>query len=341
MKITSGIKSRPQKVCLYGPEGVGKTLLAADLPSPIFIDAEGGTDHIDVSRVEVHAMSEIREAVQWLKREKHEFRTVVLDTIDWVEKRLIAELCASYKVDSIEKIDGGYGKGYTILEEQMMQFLGELDSLRKKGMNIVLLAHSQVKKHEDPELGSAYDRYILKLEKKTSSLIKEWVDALLFYRFKTVTAERDTSSHRGIAKGREIATNRAAAFDAKNRHNLPDRITVADNAPHPAAGLDAIFKMEETATPVVVAPVVTKGKETAAIIGAVVGAEPDDDDIPGIPKSPTDADKINALIADAGGQEALDSFLAANPTMEWDDAMKKKALKNPSGFISAVRGVAA
>lgn len=340
MKITSGIKSRPQKVCIYGPEGVGKTRLAADLPSPIFIDAEGGTDHIDVSRVEVHTMGEIREAVQFLKREKHEFRTVVLDTVDWVEKRLIVEVCASYKVDSIEKIDGGYGKGYTILEEHMMQFLGELDALRKKGMHIVLLAHSQVKKHEDPELGVSFDRYILKLEKKTSGLIKEWVDALLFYRFKTVTAERaDGNTNRGVSKGREIATSRAAAFDAKNRHNLPDRIAIVENDAHPAAGLKAIFDID-TVAPVAVAPVITKGKASKAIAAEPAPEANDDDDIPGLPKSPTDADKLAALIADAGGQDALDNFIAAKGIV-WDDVMKKKALKNPSGFIAAVRGVAA
>ena len=352
MKITSGIKARPQKVCIYGPEGVGKTRLASDLPSPIFIDAEGGTDHIDVSRVEVHTMGEIREAVQFLKREKHEFKTVVLDTIDWVEKRLIVEVCASYKVDSIEKIDGGYGKGYTILEEHMMQFLGELDALRKKGMHIVLLAHSQVKKHEDPELGTAYDRYILKLEKKTSGLIKEWVDALLFYRFKTVTAERsDGNTNRGIAKGREIAANRAAAFDAKNRHNLPDRIAIVEGDPHPASGLKSIFDMEAVA-PVAAAPVITQGKATKAM-GAVVGSdgsapsspaaplvENDDDDIPGLPRSLTEGDKLAALIEDAGGQDALDAFIAAKGIV-WDDVIQKKALKNPSGFIAAVKGVAA
>ena len=341
MKITTGIKARPQKVCIYGPEGVGKTRLASDLPSPIFIDAEGGTDHIDVSRVEVHTMGEIREAVQFLKREKHDFKTVVLDTIDWVEKRLIVEVCASYKVDSIEKIDGGYGKGYTILEEHMMQFLGELDALRKKGMHIVLLAHSQVKKHEDPELGTAYDRYILKLEKKTSGLIKEWVDALLFYRFKTVTAERsDGNTNRGIAKGREIAANRAAAFDAKNRHNLPDRIAIVEGDPHPASGLKSIFDMEAVA-PVAAAPVITKGKATK-VMGAVVAplVENDDDDIPGLPKSPTEGDKLAALIEDAGGQDALDAFIAAKGIV-WDDVIQKKALKNPSGFIAAVKGVGA
>ena len=340
MKITTGIKARPQKVCIYGPEGVGKTLLASDLPSPIYIDAEGGTDHIDVARVEVHTMGEIREAIQWLKREKHDFQTVVLDTIDWVEKRLIAELCASYKTDSIEKIDGGYGKGYTVLEEQMMSFLGDLDSLRKKGMHIVFLAHSKIQKHEDPELGSAYDRFQLKLEKKTAGLIKEWVDALLFYRFKTITAERSASgTHRGVAKGREIATARAAAYDAKNRHGLPDRITVAEGDPHPAAGLAAIFSMTGSAA-AAPAPVVPASAPAAPTAPANPGEEDDSDEIPGLPKSPTPGEKLARLIDNAGGQEALDAYLSAKGLV-WDEKLQAKALRNPGGFIAAVKGGAA
>lgn len=336
MKITTGKKARPQKVCLYGPEGVGKTTLAADMPSPIFIDAEGGTDHIDVSRTEVRTMGEIRESIQWLKREKHDFKTVVLDTIDWVEKRLIDEVCATYKVDSIEKVDGGYGKGYTILEEQMMKFLGELDAIRAKGMHVVLLAHSKIQKHEDPELGSAYDRYILKLEKKTSGLIKEWVDALLFYRFKTVTAERATGSTRGVAKGREIATCRHAAFDAKNRHGLPEKIEVKDE--HPASGLSAIFdfsgaesapaKVEVKAAPAAPAPAQNRAEEDGA------------DDIPGLPKSPTKEERLAALVEEAGGQDAVEGFLSAKG-ITWDDKVKAKALQNPAGFIATVKGGAA
>lgn len=339
MNITKGIKTRPQKVAIYGPEGVGKTLLASDLPSPIFIDAEGGTDHIDVSRTEVHSMGEIRAAIQWLKKEKHDFRTVVLDTIDWVEKRLIAELCATYKVDSIEKIDGGYGKGYTILEEQLMQFLGELDSLRKKGMHVVLLAHSKIQKYEDPELAQAYDRHILKLEKKTSSLIKEWVDALLFFRFKTVTAERSaTGTARGVGKGREIATSRSAAFDAKNRHNLPDRIPVGDGDPHPASGLSAIFSIGD---PVVAesAPVITKGRTISAPKATPVAAPNDDDDIPGIPARDGQADKLAALIDDAGGLDAVLAF-CGRKELTWDEKLQKQALANPAGFISAVKEAA-
>ena len=50
MAIRRGRIPRPQKVVIYGPEGVGKSTLAGRLPEPVFLDTEGGTHHLDVAR---------------------------------------------------------------------------------------------------------------------------------------------------------------------------------------------------------------------------------------------------------------------------------------------------
>lgn len=327
MKITRGVKSRPQKVVIYGPEGVGKTTLAADLPEPLFIDAEGGTDHMDVPRIEVASMQEIREAIAFIRSQPGEFKTVVFDTIDWIEKRLARELCEKYGKDSLEKIEGGFGKGYNILAEQLLQFLdGELEGLIKAGFNVVLLAHAKVEKHEDPELSAAYDRFTLKMEKKTAPLVKEWADALLFYRFKMSTAERDSGKHRGVSRGRQLATTRSAAFDAKNRHSLPETIEIAADDQHPGAKLDAIFRMAPELS------VATPPAETAPAAAAPTN---DDDEIPGL-AAPSREDRLAALIDEAGGQAALNAYLASSRKI-WDAELQDKALKNKSAFIAKVR----
>ena len=43
-QITRGLIVKPQKVVVYGPEGIGKTTFAADFPDPLFIDTEGSTN---------------------------------------------------------------------------------------------------------------------------------------------------------------------------------------------------------------------------------------------------------------------------------------------------------
>ena len=43
MRIKRGIQAGPQKVVLYGPEGIGKSTFAAQFPNPLFLDVEEGT----------------------------------------------------------------------------------------------------------------------------------------------------------------------------------------------------------------------------------------------------------------------------------------------------------
>lgn len=52
VKITGGKVRKRQKVVIYGPEGVGKSTLAANFPAPLFIDTEGSTGNLDVNRFE-------------------------------------------------------------------------------------------------------------------------------------------------------------------------------------------------------------------------------------------------------------------------------------------------
>ena len=297
LKISKGKQVRAQKVVIYGPEGVGKSTLSSDLPSPLFLDAEGGTDHLDCERVIANKMSDITNAVNSLQLDTQKYKTLILDTVDWVEKKMSSELCAKHNVDSIEKVEGGYGKGYTMLEESMMKFLSSLDRLREKGMHVVLLAHSKVQRHEDPELASSYDRYQLKLEKKTSALVKEWADALLFFNFVTKVTDRagTMGSKRGVGgKERVLHTERTAAFDAKNRHNLHGAIKVPSE--NPASEISVIFE--------------------------------------NIKKQNNQRSELESILKSAGTKKEIDSFLKS--TGKTIDGIKDQILKRPEKFIEAV-----
>ena len=49
--ITTGKVETAKKVVIYGPEGIGKSTLAARFPQPLFIDTEGSTKELDVARL--------------------------------------------------------------------------------------------------------------------------------------------------------------------------------------------------------------------------------------------------------------------------------------------------
>lgn len=225
MEITKGRQNLPYKTVIYGPEGIGKTTFAAQFPDPLFIDTEGSTARMDVARLpKPSSWSHLAEMINFVIKEKP-CQTLIIDTADWAE-----DLCAEYviqsggeKIKSIE--DFGYGKGYTILSEQFGRFLNKLTEVTNAGIHVVLTAHAMMRKFERPEEMGAYDRWELKLEKKTAPLVKEWADMILFANYKIfVTEDSKTKSKKGTGGQRVMYTTHHPAWDAKNRDGLPEEL---------------------------------------------------------------------------------------------------------------------
>ncbi|MGH8017743.1 MAG: ATP-binding protein [Opitutaceae bacterium] len=152
----------------------------------------------------------------------HGFKTFVIDSVDSLERLLAVEICRKSNKDGLE--DFGYGKGFTYLAEEFARFLALLDRLRERGMHLVLIGHSTIRKFEAPDAAGSYDRYELKLAKQVAALTKEWVDALLFVNYVTKLTEKDGKQKAVGGRERVIHTTHAAAFDAKNRYGLEEKL---------------------------------------------------------------------------------------------------------------------
>jgi len=184
MQIIRGKIGSALKCVVYGPEGIGKSTFASQFPDPIFIDTEGSTKFMDVARTpSPSSWAMLIEQVQYFKSHPQECRTLVIDTADWAEMLCINDICAKKQMTSIEDI--GYGKGYVFLEEEFGRLLNLLEDVVGAGINVVLNCHAQMRKFEQPDELGAYDRWELKLEKKTAAIVKEWADIILFANYKT------------------------------------------------------------------------------------------------------------------------------------------------------------
>jgi hypothetical protein len=221
MKIVKGKQQRPQRVVIYGVESVGKTTFASKFPNPLFLDIEGGSNHLAVDRVAVSTWKELGECIQEASRTDYE--TVVIDSADWAERLAVEDLLATSKKQSVE--DFGFGKGWVMAAEKMSRFLTALDMLIDAGKHVVVLAHSKVQRTEPPDILAAYDRYELKLSKQSSPLVKEWADELWFFRFKTKAVSQEGGKAKGVGgKERVIYTTHSAAYDAKTRSGLAEEL---------------------------------------------------------------------------------------------------------------------
>ena len=173
--VRRGVRSAPDKTAALGRARHREVHLRRATPpnrssSPPRTGSATSTSRASPSR---RASQDVLDAVRTLTTEPHEYETLVIDTIDWVEPLIHDAVCQANGWKSIE--DPGYGRGHAVALVEWRKLLAALDRLRaERGMEIILLAHTTIRTFANPA-GSNYDRYELKLQRSAAALVKEWV----------------------------------------------------------------------------------------------------------------------------------------------------------------------
>lgn len=228
-------------VVIYGEPGVGKTSLALEFPDPFFLSLENGLPKGTTVKgfgpdklPDLHA---VFDTLRSLYEEQHEFKTVVIDTASVLQNYILKEVKARAGGKALENIS--YGKGYVMLSEITGEVINWLTAINDTGISIVILAHSDVKRYDDPETVS-YDKLKLKLDKRIESIINETSHCILCVKRDIKVREDDEESkfnNRVHAEGgqtRWIHTDGRAAFTAKNRYKMPPRILYEEGSGYAA-----------------------------------------------------------------------------------------------------------
>lgn len=228
MKINKGVQRKPRRILLYGTHGIGKSTWAAQAPSPIFVPTEDGVNDIEVDKFDLcKSLGTFNAALSYLSTENHPYRTVVVDTLDWLERLVFTQTAQDIGKKSIEEI--AYGKGYILAVRHWDFIMQSLDNLRlARGMGIILLAHAKISKFQPPD-SDTYNRYEPDLHATSSSMLQEWCDEVLFACYRVSTVKRDEGFNRertrAVGDGERIAwTAERPTHYAKRRVFLPDTL---------------------------------------------------------------------------------------------------------------------
>lgn len=224
-EVQQTMQIEPMKVLIYGVEGIGKTTFASKFPDPIFIDTEGSTGFINARKLpNPTSWTMLLDELEDIKSDPRG-KTLIIDTLDWAERLAKKYLMDKNKWAAIDSTN--YGSRYVALSDEIGKLLNKLTEIKDVGINVVLTAHAETKKHELPDEMGQYDKYTLKLEKRDAGLAKEWADMILFFNYKTtIISDSKSNSKKATGGQRVMYTTHKPAWDAKNRLGLPDELPI-------------------------------------------------------------------------------------------------------------------
>jgi hypothetical protein len=217
--ISDASAARAPRIVLLGTEKIGKTTFACgsrvengmvagyglNKPVVMAVRGEEGADGIPVAKFPVaRTFDEVQDGIGALFSEDHEYETVVIDSASALEPMLWDKTCSEHNVGSIEKVGGGYGKGYTEALSHWRKMLDGLDALRNvKNMASIIIGHVKVKSVNNPDT-DAYDAYHMDINDKAANLLYRWADLILFANVKVAVRKEDMGFEKKKQRAVEI-----------------------------------------------------------------------------------------------------------------------------------------
>lgn len=220
---------RPRRVCIFGGPGVGKSSWMRSAPGLIETPTEDAACTVPSQAFPVaKSYDQLCQYLKAVRTETHSFQTLGVDSLTMVEKLIRAELCESDGVKSIELVQKGYGKGFTMAAEVFAGFLNGLEMIQlQRNMSIVLIAHARVEKQDDPGVDS-YGKHVMSMHEKITKATVEWCDEVFFARSVVYTSKEKegfkTTTKATSADERVLFTTDKPSHIGKNRLDMPERI---------------------------------------------------------------------------------------------------------------------
>lgn len=233
-KVTRQRSPQPRRTILYATHGFGKSTWGAQWPDPIFVQTEDGLTDPKLADVPAFPVAEtLLDAWQPVIElgspdASHGFKTLVVDTVDWLERLMHAEILAKHTgKDTLKEIGWNGDRAYEEAAGMLRGFLKACDACKAAGMHVVILSHCSTVKVKPPD-GEAYTKYAPAIQAGAASMLQEWADEVLFGDYVTHTTTKDANPKGeggrkvGIGSGdRLLRTEERPAWYAKNRLGLP------------------------------------------------------------------------------------------------------------------------
>lgn len=239
----------PFTIVHYGPPKVGKTSLWSYLPKVgvVYDPKEEGIVDLYSARQcpqphweqEVDDFEKLIEVLSNVANQEYGIENLVLDSMTGMELLCFHYHCREY-------FEGNWTKeGFYAFQQgpknaaktDWPRLLDAIDAVRKSGISVVFIGHSQVKTQNNP-VGPDYDQYMPIIDKETWAQTARWAKCILFQTFDLSLVSKGKGGNikeqvnkkaKALGTGsRLLYTQPAAGYVAGNRWGLEDAIDLGE-----------------------------------------------------------------------------------------------------------------
>jgi len=216
--IKKGACVKAPRIQIIASEGFGKTSFACcytnkgqdktedtDTTFLIPIKGETGGDGLDVDKPDennlVTTYAKLMEILSFLVSGDHPYKRIVIDSTSSLEPLIHQSVCDKHDVDNVRKVKG-FRVGEAEVANHWIYLTDELEKLRSRGIEVVVITHAKIKNFKDPERDS-YDRYVPDLEDAAASILNKWCDIIAFGNSEIIIKKEETGfggNSRSMAK---------------------------------------------------------------------------------------------------------------------------------------------
>ena len=165
-------------VLVYGATKIGKSTWCSHADRAVFLSTEPGLNSLEVFQVPIRSWDELLAACGEIAEGNHEFRTVILDTVDNAYRMCAEHVCRKFKIE--HESDLGYGKGFALVNNEFQRVLNKLAFMP---CGLYLISHSQ-----DVEIETRTGKYtktVPTLPEKARKIVLGLVDMVLYCDIET------------------------------------------------------------------------------------------------------------------------------------------------------------
>lgn len=160
-------------VLIYGQSKIGKSTFCSHADSALFLATEPGLNALNVFQIEIRSWKDLLSTLAEIKNGKHEYKTIILDTVDNAYRMCSEYVCENNDVD--HEADMPYGKGWAMVNAEFARVMTRIAFLP---YGFYMISHSQ-ETEVDSRTGK-YTKTVPTLPDRARRIVLGMVDMILF-----------------------------------------------------------------------------------------------------------------------------------------------------------------